>query len=307
MEIQQLRFMQAAARHSSYARAAEACFTSRQNVAHSVKALESELGVELFERKGNGVVLTPAGKIVARRVDGIVSAVDSLRVLFVNVEDEARTLNLAISNNLFAGIPLGVDEYFVEWGRQLRFVEMDCERCYRSVLSGKVDAAIVSCMERSFQSCSSYEVMDSPAYIITDKSSPLAEKEFVSVSDLRDQRLLLMSEPTFQYEPLFAQLDMLGYDRSCANVIASTGSMVHMVRRHGGGICGIVSAKFADNPPLGTSVVQLSDPQLKWHFYILFRLSADSSTIVMKLAQGVRSAFKVDSMDTYPMLMPKDI
>ena len=123
----------------------------------------------------------------------------------------------------------------------------------------------------------------------------------MSVSDLKNQRLLLMSEPTFQYEPLFAQLDLLGYDRKDVNVIASTGSMVHMVRKHGGGICGIVSAKFADKPPAGTVVVQISDPQLKWHFYILYRLSAESSSMVMKLAQGVRSAFKSDSIETYPM------
>ena len=91
MEIQQLRRMQSAARHSSYARAATECFTSRQNIAHSVKALEAELGVALFERKGNGVVLTPAGKIVARRVDGIVAAVDSLRFMFVDMDDQDRT------------------------------------------------------------------------------------------------------------------------------------------------------------------------------------------------------------------------
>lgn len=299
MEIQQLRHMQSASRHSSYARAATECFTSRQNIAHSVKALEAELGVSLFERKGNGVVLTPAGKIVARRVDGIIAAVDSLRFMFVDMEEQSRTLSLAVSNNLFAGIPFGVDEYFVEHGSNLRFVEMDCERCYRSVLSGKVDAAIISCMNRDFQSCSSYEVMDSPAYIITDESSPLAKKEFVSVSDLQNQRLLLMSEPTFQYEPLFAQLDLLGYDRDDINVIASTSSMVHMVRKHGGGISGIVSAKFADNPPKGTTVIQISDPQLKWHFYILYRLSAESSSMVMKLAQGIRSAFEVDSIEEY--------
>lgn len=302
MEIQQLRHMQSAARHSSYARAAAECFTSRQNVAHSVKALESELGIELFERKGNSVVLTPAGKIVARRVDGIISAVDSLRVLFVEAEDQDSTISLAISNNLFAGIPFRVDEFFRRHVSQLRFLEMGCEDCYRAVLSAKADAAIISCMDRRFTSCSSYEVMESPSYIITDQNSPLAAKEQVSVSDLKDQRLMLMSEPTFQYEPLFAQLDLLGYDRNDVNVIASTGSMVHMVRRSGGGTCGIVSAKFADNPPEGTAVVPISDPQLKWHFYILYRLSAESSSMVMKLAEDVRIIFESDTLEGASMM-----
>ena len=148
--------------------------------------------------------------------------------------------------------------------------------------------------------------MDSPAFIVTDESSPLAAEDFVSLSDLADQRLLLQSMPTFQYEPLFAQLEQLGFNRGDVNVITSTGSMVHMVRRHGGGICGIVSAKFATNPPAGTTVVRLADSQLKWHFYILYRLSAESSSIVMKLAQGVRAAFKAENFDMNSLLIPGD-
>ena len=143
--------------------------------------------------------------------------------------------------------------------------------------------------------------MTSPSYIITDMSSPLAAKGGVSISDLKNQRLLLMSEPTFQYEPLFAQLDLVGFDRSDVDVIASTSSMVRMVQKQGGGVCGIVSGKFSSRPPAGTAVVPLSDSQLEWHYYILYRLSAESSNIVMKLADSVRSAFELDSIDNYDM------
>ena len=299
MEIKQLRYFLSAAHHSSYARAAEECFTSRQNIAHSVKLLESELGTTLFERTRNGVILTPAGQVVLQHTDDSIASVDNLRYLFVDSEGFNRTLNLAISNNLFAGIPPKVDEYIKEWGNKLRFIEMDFERCYQSVLSGKMDAAIVLCMKREFKGCSSYEVMESPAFIATDESSPLAAREYVSARDLLNQRLLIMSKPTFQSEPLFAQLDQLGYNRANANVITSTGSMLHMIRTHGGGICGLVSAKYASNPPAGTATVPISDSQIKWHFYVLFRLSAESSSIVMKLAQGIREAFKNDSAGIY--------
>ena len=66
MEIQQLRHLQAAANSQSYAQAAKKCFTSRQNIAHSVKALEGEVGTPLFERKGNRMVLTEEGRLVHR-------------------------------------------------------------------------------------------------------------------------------------------------------------------------------------------------------------------------------------------------
>lgn len=299
MEIQQLRHMQAAARHSSYAKAGNECFTSRQNIAHSVKALEAELGVSLFERKGNGVVLTPTGKIVARRVDGIIASVDNLRSMFTDKDSQDRTMSLGVSTNLLSTVPNDVGEMLGDYGNRWRFIEMDCERCYRAVLSGKVDAAVVSCMKREFQSCSSYEIMISPSYILTSASSPLAAKESVSVSDLKTQRLLLMSVPSFQYEPLFAQLDFLGYDRDNVDVIASASSMVNMVRTLGGEASAIVSPRFASDPPEGTVVIPISGPQLKWHFYILYRLSAESSNMVMKLAQSVKEALEADSISGY--------
>ena len=64
MEIQQLRYFLAAANCSNFSRAAKQCFTSRQNIAHAMNVLERELGITLFERKGNGVELTPAGRTV---------------------------------------------------------------------------------------------------------------------------------------------------------------------------------------------------------------------------------------------------
>lgn len=61
VEIQQLRYLVAAADASSYAQAAKTCFTSRQNVAHAVKSIEGELGISIFERQGNAMVPTPEG------------------------------------------------------------------------------------------------------------------------------------------------------------------------------------------------------------------------------------------------------
>lgn len=82
MEIQQLRHLQAAANSQSYAQAAKKCFTSRQNIAHSVKALEGEVGTPLFERKGNRMVLTEEGRQVAYVVDEVLERVDRLGSMF---------------------------------------------------------------------------------------------------------------------------------------------------------------------------------------------------------------------------------
>ena len=73
MEIQQLRHVLAAAQASNYSQAAKKCFTSRQNIAHSVKVIENELDVTMFNREGSEMVLTPEGKRVVRQAGEIIA------------------------------------------------------------------------------------------------------------------------------------------------------------------------------------------------------------------------------------------
>src|SRR6476620_2281477 len=57
-----LKAFEAAARHESFTRAAEELFVTQGAVSHQVKALESELGLKLFNRERQRLVLTEAGR-----------------------------------------------------------------------------------------------------------------------------------------------------------------------------------------------------------------------------------------------------
>src|SRR2546423_15121020 len=53
---------EAAARPESFTRAAEELFVTQGAVSHQVKALEAELGLKLFNRERQGLVITDAGR-----------------------------------------------------------------------------------------------------------------------------------------------------------------------------------------------------------------------------------------------------
>src|SRR5258708_34261530 len=57
-----LRSFDAAARHQSFTRAAAELCVTQGAVSHQVKALETELGLQLFKRERNGLVMTEAGR-----------------------------------------------------------------------------------------------------------------------------------------------------------------------------------------------------------------------------------------------------
>src|SRR3989440_6760678 len=57
-----LKAFEAAARHESFTRAAEELCVTQGAVSHQVKALEAELGIKLFNRKRQRLVITEAGR-----------------------------------------------------------------------------------------------------------------------------------------------------------------------------------------------------------------------------------------------------
>src|SRR3972149_4868845 len=63
MNTDQLRLFLTIARHRSLSRAAAETRLGQATVSERLKALETELGTSLFERKGRGVTLTPAGEV----------------------------------------------------------------------------------------------------------------------------------------------------------------------------------------------------------------------------------------------------
>ncbi len=62
MELRQLTYFLAAAQTQNFRKAAELCFVAQPALSRQIAALESELGLELFQRTRQRVILTLAGK-----------------------------------------------------------------------------------------------------------------------------------------------------------------------------------------------------------------------------------------------------
>ena len=83
--VQPLRSFEAAARHLSFKKAAEELFVTPTAVSHQVKALESQLGCRLFERKTRHIIMTLQGHelytTVRKAFDDIDDSIDRIETL----------------------------------------------------------------------------------------------------------------------------------------------------------------------------------------------------------------------------------
>jgi DNA-binding transcriptional LysR family regulator len=61
MELRQLQYFEAVARHAQFTRAAAELHVAQPSVSEQIRKLEAELGVALFHRTKRRVMLTDAG------------------------------------------------------------------------------------------------------------------------------------------------------------------------------------------------------------------------------------------------------
>jgi DNA-binding transcriptional LysR family regulator len=78
MDLRQLRYFEAVARHRHFTRAADELHVAQSAVSHQVQRLERELGIELLRRTTRSVEPTEAGALVAARARAVLAESEAL-------------------------------------------------------------------------------------------------------------------------------------------------------------------------------------------------------------------------------------
>jgi LysR family transcriptional regulator, transcription activator of glutamate synthase operon len=123
VELRQLRYVEAVARHRHFTRAADELHVAQSALSQQVRKLEAELGTELFERNSRTVLITEAGAAVAARARSILAEVDGVR----DELDELRGLlrgRVSVGATLPAG-ELDVPQLLVRFSEAFPSIEVD--------------------------------------------------------------------------------------------------------------------------------------------------------------------------------------
>lgn len=178
MTLNQLQYFSAAARELHFGRAAQLLHISQPSLSSSVAALEEELGIALFERRGRAVFLTEAGCLLQKHADRILEQVAStqrqIELLKASHDTEVRLSYT--STMLAAGLPRILHDFTVQWNDQVRLStdEVPSTEAVQKLKDGKYDLAI--CMKTEADPELNQRLLfQSPYVLVVPKDSPLTE------------------------------------------------------------------------------------------------------------------------------------
>ena len=78
MTLNQINYFLAVAKYLNYTQAASSLFVSQSTLSRSISALEKEIGASLIQRDFHYVTLTPAGEIMNREMQSVVTKINTI-------------------------------------------------------------------------------------------------------------------------------------------------------------------------------------------------------------------------------------
>ncbi|ALG69211.1 LysR family transcriptional regulator [Beggiatoa leptomitoformis] len=192
--LKQLRAFCHAAQTGSISKAADRLFLSQPSVSLQIKALERELDISLFERRGPSIELTPEGKILYELATPLVEGIDSLTESFAVRRGnlESGELNITAGESTILYILPDVMKRFASAypGIRLRLHNVTGRDGMALLRANEVDFAVGSFLDIPD------DIMYFPIYyydtvLITPKNHPLAQKPDFRLEDISQYGLIL--------------------------------------------------------------------------------------------------------------------
>jgi DNA-binding transcriptional LysR family regulator len=146
MDIVDLRTFEAVARHGSMNKAASELNTVQSNITARVRALEEELGLQLFQRHARGVTTTPPGVRILPAITRITRLIDEVVVMARDDGTPNGSLNLGCLETTMA---LHLSSLITEFARDYPCVQLivsseTTTQLLLDVVECKLDGAFVA-------------------------------------------------------------------------------------------------------------------------------------------------------------------
>jgi DNA-binding transcriptional LysR family regulator len=193
IELKHLRYADAALRHGSFRKAADALGLKQSNLSRRIRDLEDQLGVRIFERTNGGVRPTRAGRDFLQSAHHIL---DELQALIGAANTVGRGDGGRLTVGFYTSLSAGnLRATLIEYSNRFPQVEIctveDARtRLFSGLHNRTLDIAIVT-GDPAPEVGNSMALWSERILIAIPEAHPLAAKEILNWADLKRERFVL--------------------------------------------------------------------------------------------------------------------
>lgn len=200
------------AKAGSLSKASEVLFIAAPNISRSIKELEADLGITIFDRTQNGMKLTPDGEEFINFAKGILGQIDEVERFYKSGTPKKQKFSISVPRASY------ISEAFAEFSKSLSeeaaeifYKETNSQRTIHNMLNHDYKLGIIRYAEgydKYFKSMLEekgfhYELVTEFTYrLAVNEYSPLASMETISFDDLSSYIEIAHADPYVPSMPL---------------------------------------------------------------------------------------------------------
>lgn len=187
VELTQLKYFNAVAYYESITKAADALRISQPTMSKTIKLLEHNVGIPLFERDGRSVRLNSSGKAFLAFTENILRDLDTATAEAIKAAGQPPQVSVASTSQTFTPML----EMFFERNTDVRVFYRLCSvhSASRMLMRGEV-SFIYSTLPVLDDSIEWIPINTSRVFVLMPDTNPLALKKKISLSELKNERFL---------------------------------------------------------------------------------------------------------------------
>jgi len=292
MELRQLEYFAAVARHRHFTRAAEESYVTQSALSQQVRRLEEELGLLLLRRTPHGVELTPAGEELAARAEAILATVAEARAAMDgHAGVERGVARIAATAADAPRLPEALAAFHRSHpGIQIALRQGSAAEAVDLLRRGAVDVAVAGLRDEHARAGSGLDataLADEPLRVIGAVDEPLLERGSLAIEDLRGAPLILAERQTALRDVVVAACVEAGFSPVPLFEVGDPAAVRFLA--HAGLGVAAVPASWLELPGPEVGVASLAEPAPRHRVALL--LPADGATPAGRmLAEHVRAA-----------------
>jgi DNA-binding transcriptional LysR family regulator len=272
LDIRQMQVLIEVARLRSFTKAAEALYITQPSISKTIKAMEEELGVVLFDRVGKKIELTDAGQIIVTQAQQIVTS-------FQNLMAELDDLRNLKKGHLRIGLPPMVGASFFpkvigEFHQRypditIQLFEDGAKKVEQDVASGALDVGVVV-LPTVEAELSCFPFVEEKLNLVVHPTHPLAERESAELAELAQDGFVLFREDFTLHDRIIGECAKAGFQ---PHVIyeSSQWDLISEMVAVGLGITLLPETICREIDDEGVRIIPLVKPVIPWKLGIVWR------------------------------------